>query len=150
MRRALELALDPPFTSPNPRVGAVVVAGGTIVGEGAHMGAGTPHAEAVALAAAGPDARGADVYVTLEPCAHHGRTPPCAPALVEAGVTTVYSAIEDPDPRVAGRGIELLRAGGVGVETGLLAAEAGEINRAFLHQRRTGRPLLTLKLALTL
>ena len=150
MRRALQLALDPPFTSPNPRVGAVVVAAGAIVGEGAHMGAGTPHAEAVALAAAGPEARGADVYVTLEPCAHQGRMPPCAPALVEAGVATVYAAIEYPDPRVAGNGLEILRAGGVSVETGLLASEAEELNRAFLHQRRTGRPLLTLKLALTL
>src|SRR5688500_16868731 len=97
MRRALALALEPPFTSPNPRVGAVIVAGGKVVGGGAHQGAGTPHAEVVALGAAGPAARGATMYVTLEPCAHHGRTPPCAPAVAEAGITRVVVAIEDPD-----------------------------------------------------
>ena len=148
MHRAIELALGPAFTSPNPRVGAVIVAGGQIVGEGAHRGAGHPHAETVALD--GIDARGATCYVTLEPCAHHGRTPPCAPALVEAGVTRVVAAVGDPDPRVAGRGFEILRAGGIEVSTGTLAAEAIDMNAAYFHQRKTGRPLVTVKLALTL
>lgn len=150
MRRALELALQPPFTSPNPRVGAVVVSDGEVVGEGAHHGAGTPHAEAVALAAAGERARGATVYVTLEPCAHHGRMPPCATALVEAGVARVVAAIEDPDPRVSGSGFDILRGAGIEVEIGVLASEAEAVNRSFLHHRRTGRPLVSLKLALTL
>ena len=98
MRRALELASRPPFTSPNPRVGAVLVRDGEVVAEGSHLGAGHPHAEAVALAAC--DAAGATVYVNLEPCSHHGRMPPCAPALVEAGVARVVCAIADPYPRV--------------------------------------------------
>ncbi|HYI44904.1 MAG TPA: bifunctional diaminohydroxyphosphoribosylaminopyrimidine deaminase/5-amino-6-(5-phosphoribosylamino)uracil reductase RibD [Actinomycetota bacterium] len=150
MRRALELARVPAATSPNPRVGAVLVTDGAVVGEGAHLGAGTPHAEAVALAAAGERARGATLYVTLEPCFHEGRMPPCAPAVVAAGVTHVVVAIEDPDSRVAGRGIAFLRDNGIEVTTGLLAASAAELNRAFLHQRKTGRTLITLKLASTL
>lgn len=149
MERALELALSPPFASPNPRVGAVVVRDGAIIGEGAHLGPGTPHAEAVALEAAG-DARGASVYVTLEPCNHHANTPPCAPALVEAGVARVIAATTDPDGRVGGRGLALLREAGIEVETGLLEAEARAINTAYFHHRSTGRAYLTLKLALTL
>lgn len=149
MERALELALSAPFTSPNPRVGAVIVKDGRIVGEGAHLGAGTPHAEALALDAAG-DARGATLYVTLEPCAHEGRTPPCAPALVEAGVARVVVALPDPDPRVSGSGLELLQAAGIEVDAGLLEERAKRVNAAYLHQRRTGRAFLTLKLALTL
>ncbi|MBW3595444.1 MAG: bifunctional diaminohydroxyphosphoribosylaminopyrimidine deaminase/5-amino-6-(5-phosphoribosylamino)uracil reductase RibD [Actinobacteria bacterium] len=149
MRRAIELALEPEFTSPNPRVGAVLVRDGKVIGAAAHEGPGHPHAEAVALRAAG-DARGATCYVTLEPCAHHGRTPPCAPALVDAGVEKVVAAIEDPDDRVAGEGFAYLRSNGVAVTVGVLAQEAADMNVAYLHQRRTGRPLVTLKLALTL
>jgi len=149
MRRAIELALQPDFTSPNPRVGAVLVRDGQIIGEAAHEGPGSPHAESAALAAAG-DARGATCYVTLEPCSHQGRTPPCAPALVEAGVARVVAALEDPDPRVAGRGFDHLRDHGVTVEIGMLAEGARDMNVAYLHQRSTGLPLVTLKLALSL
>ena len=148
MARALELASSPAFASPNPRVGTVVVREGEVVGEGVHEGPGTPHAEAVALR--GTDGRGATVYVTLEPCNHQGRTPPCAPALVEAGVDRVVAAIEDPDPRVGGSGFEVLRRAGVEVEVGVLRAEAERLNRAYLHHRRSGRTFASLKLALTL
>lgn len=148
MERALELARGPAFASPNPRVGAVLIRDGTVIGEGAHEGPGTPHAEALALA--GNDARGATLYVTLEPCNHHGRTPPCAPALVDAGVTKVVAAIEDPDQRVSGAGFDVLRGAGVEVETGVLREEAERLNRAYVHHRRTGRSFVSLKLALTL
>ena len=148
MQRALELASLPAFASPNPRVGAVVVRDGVVIGEGAHEGPGTRHAEAVALD--GIDARGATVYVTLEPCNHHGRTPPCAPTLVDAGVARVVAAIEDPDARVAGSGFEVLRRAGVLVDVGVLRAEAERLNRAYVHHRRTGRSFVSLKLALTL
>lgn len=148
MTRALELASRPPFTSPNPRVGAVVVRDGEVVSEGVHEGAGTPHAEIRALD--GVDARGATLYVNLEPCSHHGRTPPCAPAVIAAGITRVVVAIEDPDPRVSGKGIEMLRAAGIIVETGACARAAADLNRAYLSQRTTTRPLVTLKLALSL
>jgi len=149
MRRAIELALEPEFTSPNPRVGAVLVRDGRVIGAAAHEGPGHPHAESAALAVAG-DARGAICYVTLEPCAHQGRTPPCAPALADAGVVKVVAAIEDPDPRVAGKGFGYLKNHGVELEVGVLAREARDVNVAYLHQRRTGRPLMTLKLALSL
>lgn len=148
MSRALEFARTPAFASPNPRVGAVVVRDGRIVGQGAHHGPGTPHAEAVALE--GVDAAGATVYVTLEPCNHHGRTPPCAPRLVAAGVARVVAAMEDPDERVAGAGFEVLRDAGIEVEAGVLRSEAEALNRAYLHHRRTGRAFVSLKLALTL
>jgi diaminohydroxyphosphoribosylaminopyrimidine deaminase / 5-amino-6-(5-phosphoribosylamino)uracil reductase len=148
MARALELARMPSFTSPNPRVGAVVVRDGEVIGEGFHEGAGTLHAEAAALA--GIDARGATLYVNLEPCSHHANTPPCAPALVEAGIVRVVAAIEDPDERVAGSGFAHLRNNGVEVTIGVLADEARAMNAAFLHQRSTGRPLVTLKLAMTI
>jgi diaminohydroxyphosphoribosylaminopyrimidine deaminase / 5-amino-6-(5-phosphoribosylamino)uracil reductase len=148
MARALSLAASVPFTSPNPRVGAVVVRAGEVLAEAAHEGPGHPHAEAAVLE--GIDARGATVYVTLEPCVHFGRTPPCVPALVEAGVSRVVAAIEDPDPRVRGRGLEQLRAEGVDVAVGALAAEAAELNAAYFHHRTTGRTYLRLKLALTL
>lgn len=148
MARALELARSEPFTAPNPRVGAVVVRDGRVIGEGFHRGAGTPHAEAVALD--GVDAAEATLYVNLEPCSHHGRMPPCAPAIVAAGVTRVVAAIEDPDPKVAGAGFAHLRAGGVEVVTGVLADEARRLNAGFLKQRTTGRPVVTLKLALSL
>ena len=145
MQRALELAAEPPFTSPNPRVGAVVVRAGVIIGEGRHEGAGTPHAEAVALE--GLDATGTTLYVNLEPCVHQGKMPPCAPLVAAAGVTRVVAAIEDPDTRVAGGGFEYLRGKGVEVDVGTMAAEAERLNAPFLHHRWTGRPLVTLKLA---
>jgi diaminohydroxyphosphoribosylaminopyrimidine deaminase/5-amino-6-(5-phosphoribosylamino)uracil reductase len=148
MARALELARRAPFTSPNPRVGAVAVLRGEIVGEGWHEGAGTPHAEVMAVT--GRDAVETTVYVNLEPCNHHGRTPPCAPALVAAGVRRVVAAHEDPDPRVSGRGFAYLRNHGVVVRSGVLAAEAARLNAAYLHHARTGRPLVSLKLALSL
>ena len=149
MRRAIELALAPGFTSPNPRVGCVLVRDDAVIGEGAYRGLGNAHAEAAALSDAG-DARGATCYVTLEPCGFHGRTPPCADALVEAGVTKVVAAMEDPDVRVSGRGFAILREAGIEVVTGVLSREAAAMNPAYLHQRRTGRPLVTVKLALTL
>ena len=148
MRRALDLARSWPHASPNPRVGAVVVRGGKVVGEGRHEGAGTPHAEMRALE--GIDATGATLYVNLEPCDHHGRTPPCAPALVAAGIVRVVAAHEDPDPRVRGRGLAALARRGVEVTTGVLAAEAERTNAAYLHHARTGLPLVTLKLATSL
>lgn len=148
MQRALGLAAEPPFTSPNPRVGAVIVRDGRIIGEGSHLGAGEVHAERVALN--NLDARGATIYVNLEPCTHQGRTPPCAPVLVDAGIARAVIATEDPDHRVRGRGVDLLRAGGIEVTVGVLSEEAERLNRPYLHHRRTGRPLVTLKLALSL
>jgi diaminohydroxyphosphoribosylaminopyrimidine deaminase/5-amino-6-(5-phosphoribosylamino)uracil reductase len=150
MARAIELARDA-MTHPNPRVGAVVVdASGQVVGEGSHRGPGTAHAETVALAQAGEAARGATVFVTLEPCAHHGRTPPCADALVAAGVAKVVAAVTDPDPRTAGQGFQRLRDAGIEVEVGLMAAEAEELDPAYFRHRRTGMPLVTWKYAMTL
>jgi diaminohydroxyphosphoribosylaminopyrimidine deaminase / 5-amino-6-(5-phosphoribosylamino)uracil reductase len=152
MARALELARAADYrTSPNPMVGAVVVdVAGEAVGEGYHERAGGPHAEAVALAAAGARAHGATVYVTLEPCSHHGRTPPCADALVAAGVRRVVVAMEDPDARNRGRGIDRLRAAGIEVEVGDHAAEARRLNEMFVTHRTLGRPFVTLKWAMTL
>jgi diaminohydroxyphosphoribosylaminopyrimidine deaminase/5-amino-6-(5-phosphoribosylamino)uracil reductase len=151
MRRALDLAeRGRGSTSPNPMVGAVLVRDGQVVGEGFHRAAGEPHAEAVALARAGDRAAGSTCYVTLEPCAHHGRTPPCAAALIAAGVARVVVAIEDPDPNVRGQGFARLRAAGVGVEVGLAAAAAEAQNAAFLLHRRQGRPRVTLKAAASL
>lgn len=137
-------------TTPNPRVGCVLVRGGVVVGKGLHHGAGTAHAEDIALDAAEDAARDATAYVSLEPCAHHGRTPPCADRLIAARVTRVVAAIEDPDPRVAGRGFARLEAAGIRVETGLLAREAERLNAVFLHHHRVGTPLVTLKAALSL
>jgi diaminohydroxyphosphoribosylaminopyrimidine deaminase/5-amino-6-(5-phosphoribosylamino)uracil reductase len=148
MGRALELARSIPNTSPNPKVGAVVVRGDRIVGEGFHRGSGQPHAEAAATE--GTDAIGGVLYVTLEPCVHHGLTPPCAPMIVAAGIERVVVAVEDPDLRVSGRGIAYLRERGLSVDTGVLATEAERVNAPFLHHRRTGLPLVTLKLAMTL
>ena len=133
---------------PNPAVGCVIVGpGGRVLGRGWTQPGGRPHAETVALAQAGAAARGATAYVSLEPCAHHGRTPPCAEALVAAGVARVVTALEDPDPRVAGRGHAILRAAGIAVTPGVMAAEAEALQRGFLSRIRTGRPMLTLKLA---
>ncbi len=152
LREALDLARrGAGQTSPNPAVGAVLVRDGQVVGRGFHTWEGVRHAETVALEEAGGRARGATLYVTLEPCCHDGRTPPCADALIAAGVAKVVAAMEDPNPRVRGRGIERLRAAGVDVEVEAHAtAEAEKLNEAFVHSMRTGRPLVTLKAALTL
>lgn len=151
MRRALGLAeRGRGLASPNPMVGAVVVRDGEIVGEGWHEGPGTPHAEVMALRGAGDRARGATLYVTLEPCSHHGRTPPCAPALIDAGIRRVVAPMGDPNPAVDGAGFRALREAGIEVETGVLAGEAARQNGAFLRHVRTGRPLVTLKMAASL
>ncbi len=152
MRRALELAeRGRGLTSPNPMVGAVVVsASGEVVGEGAHLVAGGAHAEVEALAAAGARARGATLYLTLEPCAHQGRTPPCAPAIVRAGIARVVASLPDPNPLVLGRGFGILREAGLEVVAGLLAEEAARQNRAFLTAMKERRPHVTLKAAMTL
>jgi diaminohydroxyphosphoribosylaminopyrimidine deaminase/5-amino-6-(5-phosphoribosylamino)uracil reductase len=133
--------------APNPWVGCVVTADGRVVGRGFHNRAGEPHAEVHALREAGDRARGAAAYVTLEPCAHQGRTPPCAPALVEAGVSRVVVAVLDPDDKVAGRGVEILRVAGITVEVGVGAEAAARSLAPYLHHRRTGRPLCLLKTA---
>jgi diaminohydroxyphosphoribosylaminopyrimidine deaminase / 5-amino-6-(5-phosphoribosylamino)uracil reductase len=135
---------------PNPAVGCVLVRDGVVVGRGWTQPGGRPHAETEALARAGDAARGATAYVTLEPCAHHGQTPPCAEALSAAGIARCVAAIEDPDPRVAGRGLAMLKAAGIDVATGLGAAAAERVNAGFLKRIRTGRPLVLLKLASTL
>ena len=123
-------------------MGCVIVKRGKVIGRGRTRDGGRPHAETVALKQAGEAARGATVYVTLEPCAHHGKTPPCADALIAAGVAKVVSAIEDPDPRVKGKGHARLRRAGIAVEVGVLAPEAREINAGFLCRMRSGRPLV--------
>ncbi|MEP3052958.1 bifunctional diaminohydroxyphosphoribosylaminopyrimidine deaminase/5-amino-6-(5-phosphoribosylamino)uracil reductase RibD [Ascidiaceihabitans sp.] len=134
-------------TWPNPAVGCVIVSGGRIVGRGWTQEGGVPHAEPMALAQAGDAARGADVFVTLEPCAHHGRTPPCAQALIDAGVARVVMAIPDSDPRVDGLGAQMLRDAGIVVETGLLGDQAFADHDGFLRRTVMGRPMVTLKLA---
>ncbi|HEX6397105.1 MAG TPA: bifunctional diaminohydroxyphosphoribosylaminopyrimidine deaminase/5-amino-6-(5-phosphoribosylamino)uracil reductase RibD [Steroidobacteraceae bacterium] len=151
MRRALELAERGLYsTHPNPRVGAVLARDNEIVGEGWHERPGEPHAEPNAIRAAGEKARGATAYVTLEPCSHHGRTPPCVDALLAAGVSRVVYATGDPDPRVNGRGAKLLRKAGVTVESGLLEREAEAVNAGFLMRNRRGRPFIRLKSAASL
>lgn len=151
MAHALQLARRGLFTTtPNPRVGCVVVRDGAVVGEGWHVRAGEAHAEAHALSAAGPQARGATVYVTLEPCSHHGRTPPCADALIEAGVSRVVAAMRDPNPQVGGNGVERLRAAGILFEDGLMEAEARELNIGFVSRMTRGRPWVRLKVAASL
>ena len=137
-------------TSPNPAVGAVLVRDGRVVGAGATQPPGGAHAEIMALRAAGAAARGATLYVTLEPCAHHGRTPPCVDALIAAGVARVRAAIVDPFPPVAGRGLDRLRAAGIEAEVGLCAAEARALHEGFLTRLATGRPHVTAKWAMTL
>ncbi|HEX2025436.1 MAG TPA: bifunctional diaminohydroxyphosphoribosylaminopyrimidine deaminase/5-amino-6-(5-phosphoribosylamino)uracil reductase RibD, partial [Actinomycetota bacterium] len=151
MRRALDLAArGTGRVSPNPLVGAVLVRDGRVVGEGWHEGPGRAHAEVVALDAAGDQARGATLYVTLEPCSHYGRTPPCAPRIAGAGVIRVVAAMRDPNPLVDGSGLRGLREAGVDVVEGVLAEEATRLNAAFLTHLRTGRPLVTLKMAASL
>ncbi len=151
MARAIRLAKRGLYTTdPNPRVGCVLVKDGVIVGEGFHLRAGENHAERAALAAAGDQARGATAYVTLEPCCHQGRTSPCSDALIEAGVSRVVAAMQDPNPLVAGKGIQQLRTAGVEVETGLLEAEAMVLNPGFIKRQREGLPYVRCKIAMSL
>ncbi|OLQ75931.1 riboflavin biosynthesis protein RibD [Photobacterium proteolyticum] len=151
MLRAIELAKRGRFTTaPNPNVGCVIAHGDNIVGEGYHYQAGQPHAEVFALRAAGDKARGATAYVTLEPCSHYGRTPPCAEALVKAKVSRVVCAMVDPNPQVAGRGIEMLQVAGIEVQTGLFEADAQALNPGFIKRMKTGLPYVQLKLASSL
>jgi diaminohydroxyphosphoribosylaminopyrimidine deaminase/5-amino-6-(5-phosphoribosylamino)uracil reductase len=151
MRLALRLARKGEGrTSPNPAVGAVLVRRGKVVGEGFHRAAGLPHAEAVALQAAGAYARGADLYVTLEPCAHTGRTGPCTEAIIAAGVKRVVAAMQDPNPLVAGKGFRSLQRAGIPVECGMLEEEARSLNRSYCRWVVCGRPFVTLKLAISL
>lgn len=151
MVRALRLAERGLYTTdPNPRVGCVLVRDGEIVGEGWHERAGGPHAEIRALAQSGERARGATAYVTLEPCCHHGRTPPCSDALIRAGVARVVVAMADPNPRVAGQGLAQLAAAGIAVESGVLRTQAEALNPGFIMRMRRGRPFVRCKLAMSL
>ena len=151
MARALELARKGLYsTHPNPRVGCVIVRESRIVGEGWHVRAGEPHAEVHALRQAGELARGATAYVTLEPCSHQGRTPPCADALIEAGVTRVVAAMQDPNPEVSGRGLLRLMNAGIGVQCGVLESEARALNKGFLKRMETGLPYVRVKMAMSL
>jgi diaminohydroxyphosphoribosylaminopyrimidine deaminase / 5-amino-6-(5-phosphoribosylamino)uracil reductase len=151
MVRALELARKGLFTAdPNPCVGSVVVKDGRIVGEGWHRRAGGAHAEVEALEMAGESARGATVYVTLEPCCHYGKTPPCTEKLIQLGVKRVVAAMEDPNPRVAGQGFKALAEAGIETRHGVLEAAAKELNRGFCRRMRTGRPFVVSKLAMSL
>ncbi|HXD82858.1 MAG TPA: bifunctional diaminohydroxyphosphoribosylaminopyrimidine deaminase/5-amino-6-(5-phosphoribosylamino)uracil reductase RibD [Rudaea sp.] len=151
MARALRLAEAGLYTTqPNPRVGCVIAHGEDVVGEGFHARAGEPHAEVFAMRAAGERARGATAYVTLEPCAHFGRTPPCADALIVAGVARVVAACEDPNPKVAGGGFAKLRDAGIAVEIGLMREAARELNRGFFARIERGRPWVRVKLAMSL
>ncbi|WP_236213724.1 bifunctional diaminohydroxyphosphoribosylaminopyrimidine deaminase/5-amino-6-(5-phosphoribosylamino)uracil reductase RibD [Metapseudomonas otitidis] len=151
MARALELARKGLYsTHPNPRVGCVIVRDGQVVGEGWHARAGEPHAEVHALRQAGERARGATAYVTLEPCSHHGRTPPCADALVNAGVARVVAAMQDPNPQVAGRGLLRLMDACIAVQSGVLESEARALNAGFIKRMETGLPFVRVKLAMSL
>ncbi|KJY82298.1 5-amino-6-(5-phosphoribosylamino)uracil reductase [Vibrio galatheae] len=151
MSRAIELAKGGIFTTaPNPNVGCVIVNNGEIVGEGFHFRAGEPHAEVHALRMAGEKTLGATAYVTLEPCSHYGRTPPCAEGLIKAKVAKVICAMQDPNPQVSGRGIQMLRDAGIEVEVGLLEQDALALNPAFIKKMKTGMPFVQLKLAASL
>lgn len=151
MARALELARKGLYsTHPNPRVGCVIVRDGQVVGEGWHVRAGEPHAEVHALRQAGEQSLGATAYVTLEPCSHHGRTPPCADALVKAGVARVVAAMQDPNPEVAGRGLLRLAQAGIQVSSGLLESEARALNPGFIKRMEQGLPYVRVKLAMSL
>ncbi|MBE0492968.1 MAG: bifunctional diaminohydroxyphosphoribosylaminopyrimidine deaminase/5-amino-6-(5-phosphoribosylamino)uracil reductase RibD [Thiomicrospira sp.] len=148
MTRAIELAKQGLFsTRPNPAVGCVIVKHGKLIAEGWHVKAGQPHAEVVALQAAGDQAKGATVYVTLEPCSHFGKTPPCADALIAAGVKQVVVAMQDPNPLVAGQGLARLQAAGIKVEVGIQAAQAAQLNQGFIKRMQAKRPFVRLKLA---
>jgi len=151
MQRALDLAAKGQYTTtPNPSVGCVLVKNGEIVGEGFHFKAGQPHAERVALAQAGENAKGATAYVTLEPCSHYGRTPPCALGLIEAGVVKVIAAMQDPNPQVAGKGLKMLSDASIESTVNLLNDQAEKINKGFLKRMRQGMPFVQLKLAMSL
>jgi diaminohydroxyphosphoribosylaminopyrimidine deaminase/5-amino-6-(5-phosphoribosylamino)uracil reductase len=151
MGQALELAGRGLYTTtPNPRVGCVIVGNGVVVGTGWHEKAGMPHAEALALKAAGTRSRGATLYVNLEPCSHHGRTPPCVDAIIDAGVERVVAAMQDPNPKVAGAGFARLRAAGIAVEHGLMEGEARELNFGFFERMTRGRPWVRMKIAASL
>lgn len=151
MAHALQLAERGLYTtSPNPRVGCVIVREGALVGSGWHQQAGQSHAEIHALREAGDAARGATVYVTLEPCSHHGRTPPCAEALIGAGVARVVAAMQDPNPQVAGNGLALLQGAGIATDCGLLEAQARELNAGFIKRMVMGHPWLRIKTASSL
>ncbi len=151
MRLALQLAEKGlTTTDPNPRVGCVLVRDGSVVGEGWHERAGQAHAEINALQDAGDQARGATAYITLEPCSHHGRTPPCADALVDAGIKRAVLAMQDPNPLVAGQGIAQLEAAGIEVKTGVLTDQAADLNPGFIKRMREGRPLIRVKTAISL
>lgn len=151
MARAIELARRGLYTTdPNPRVGCVLVRDDRVVGEGWHVRAGEPHAEIVALAQAGANTSGATAYVTLEPCCHHGRTPPCATALIKAGVKNVVVAMRDPNPRVAGQGLAELERSDVAVRSGMLRAQAEKLNPGFIQRLERGRPFVRLKIAASL
>lgn len=155
MAKAVQLAKTPLFSPhPNPRVGCVIVKNGVLIGQGYHAYAGGPHAEANALSSAltsvSGDVKDATVYVTLEPCSHHGKTPPCADALVNAGVKRVVIAMVDPNPKVSGQGVERLRSAGVAVETGLMEAQAALLNRGFIKRMKQGLPWVRSKIAISL
>jgi diaminohydroxyphosphoribosylaminopyrimidine deaminase/5-amino-6-(5-phosphoribosylamino)uracil reductase len=151
MRQALALAERGLYTTtPNPRVGCVIVRDGAVVGTGWHEKAGMPHAEALALKEAGERARGATLYVNLEPCSHHGRTPPCVDAVIPAGIRRVVAAMKDPNPKVAGEGFAKLRAAGVDVESGVMEEEARELNIGFVSRMTHGRPWVRMKIAASL
>ena len=151
MQLALDLAKQGEFTTtPNPSVGCVLVNDGKVVGKGFHAKAGEPHAEVMALREAGEKARGATAYVTLEPCSHFGRTPPCAKGLVEAGVSKVIAAMCDPNPQVAGKGLQILSDAGIQSAVGLLEENAEQLNKGFLKRMRTGKPFVQLKLAMSI
>lgn len=151
MQLALDLAKQGEFTTtPNPSVGCVLVKDGKVVGKGFHAKAGEPHAEVMALREAGEKARGATAYVTLEPCSHFGRTPPCAKGLVEAGVSKVIAAMCDPNPQVAGKGLQILSDAGIESAVGLLEENAEQLNKGFLKRMRTGKPFVQLKLAMSI
>ena len=151
MQLALDLAKQGEFTTtPNPSVGCVLVKDGEVVGKGFHAKAGEPHAEVMALREAGENARGATAYVTLEPCSHFGRTPPCAKGLVQAGVSKVIAAMCDPNPQVAGKGLQILSDAGIESAVGLLEENAEQLNKGFLKRMRTGKPFVQLKLAMSI
>ena len=151
MQLALDLAKQGEFTTtPNPSVGCVLVKDGEVVGKGFHAKAGAPHAEVMALREAGEKARGATAYVTLEPCSHFGRTPPCAKGLVEAGVSKVIAAMCDPNPQVAGKGLQILSDAGIESAVGLLEENTEQLNKGFLKRMRAGKPFVQLKLAMSI
>ncbi|MDH5219448.1 MAG: bifunctional diaminohydroxyphosphoribosylaminopyrimidine deaminase/5-amino-6-(5-phosphoribosylamino)uracil reductase RibD [Gammaproteobacteria bacterium] len=151
MARAIQLAKKPVCSPhPNPRVGCMLVRDGVIVGEGFHAKAGEGHAEVNALKQAGEKAKGATAYVSLEPCCHQGKTPPCAQALIDAGIVAVVAAMTDPNPRVSGSGLKMLEAAGIKTRTGLMQAQAEELNRGFIKRMKTGRPRVTVKVAMSL